>query len=276
MSGERTMRNFASLLIFALLLSTLNCGTGGLITPLAPLPAPPSTPVSATPSLTGNWDIKAQSAVTLRTMESGGLLENNGSQVTGVLHVISASCYQLLDIVPLTGKISTDSDSISLVTGSVGGQVLTLTGLMSADRKTLLGGTYSIAGGCSDGDHGTVAGFLVPPFTNVYTGTFTSLRNADIVNVTLSLTQSPTLDLAGFFRLTGIATSVNSPCFSGGMLSGLVIGSDIDLLLDTNDHAQLSLPGTLIDSSGKAISGRYQVLSGTCAGDSGTVMLTHD
>jgi hypothetical protein len=229
--------------------------------------------------VTGNWEITAQAAVSPGSREFLGSLEDTGSQVTGLLHVLSPICYQLTDIVPTSGAINMGSNTISLTSGSVGGQVLTISGVVSSDRKTLLSGTYAIAGGCGNGDHGTITGFLVPAFTNTYSGTLTSFPGGKTTNVTLSLTQSPIPDPLGFFHATGSATFVNGTCFQSGTLFGngaLVFGSHIEMLLDTNDGGSLFLSETITDSSGKTMAGTYGVQSGPCAREFGTAMLTHD
>lgn len=112
-------------------------------------------------------------------------------------------------------------------------------------------------------------------FTNAYTGTFTSFPSGNSVEATGSPTQSPTPEL-GLFGLTATATFVNSTCVSSGTsgYGGVVLGRHIGILLDTNDGGRMFFDGNLTDSSGKTIAGRYQVLSGTCAGDFGTTILT--
>jgi hypothetical protein len=267
------MRNLSLLLLFALLLPTLNCGSGATIAPPALLPAP-SPAIS---SVSGNWDIQSQSVVSSGSMEFFGILQA-GSRVTGMLHVFSPSCYKLTDIVPVSGAISAQGDTLSLTSDSVAGQVLTMTGVLSSDRNTFLSGTYAIDGGCGNGDHGTIIGVLVPAFTNTYTGTFKSFQTGKTTSVTLSLTQSPMPDAQGFVPVSGTATFVDSACFSSGTLSGVgsfVFGSTIDVVLDTNDGGHLSLVARLTDSSTKSIAGTYAVLSGSCEGDGGIAILEH-
>src|SRR5215813_4218482 len=173
------MRKLGSLLLFPLLLPILNCGTGTSVPPPTPVPVT----AQAAASVTGNWEIRAQSAagsgstlfgpLTSGRWELNGSLENAGTQITGVLEVLTSTCYFPIFVVPVSGTISAGSDNVSLTSSAVAGQVLTIVGVMSSDRKALLNATYAIEGGCGNGEHGTMTGFLVPSFTNAYTGTFT-------------------------------------------------------------------------------------------------------
>jgi len=263
----------------------LSCGAGPSV--------PPQTLVSAatqsTPSAAGDWEIKAQSAVSSGSTpfspfsrgywELVGSLENTDAKITGMLNVFTSLCYPPgINLVPVSGTIGAGSD-VSLTSSPVGGQVLTIAGVMSSDRRALLNATYVIEGGCGDGEHGTMTGFMVPSFTNTYTGTLTSFPAGKATNVTLSLTQSPGADAAGFFHVTsGPATFVNSTCFSSGTLSparSLIFGSHLAVTFDTNDGGQVILDTVLADPSDKIIAGTYRVLSGSCAGEGGTVTLDH-
>lgn len=276
------MHKRTSLLFVAFLFPTLNCGTG---TPVPPPTLPPA-PVPTTATVAGNWEIKAQSAVpgstpfspfTPGSWELVGSLESTASQVTGVLLLLSSPCY-IPGIVSLSGTIN-ESHAISLTSNPVAGQVLTISGVMSSDHKTLLSSTYAIDGGCGNGEHGTMTGFLVPPFTNTYSGTFTSFPGGKSTNVTVSLTQSPTADAAGLFPMTSArATFTDNACFSSGELSshgGLAFGIHVGVDLITNDSGELSFQGALADTSDKTIVGTYVVRSGACTNEFGTFVLTH-
>ena len=278
------MRKFASLLLAALLLPTLNCGGGGAPgPPPILLPAPPES----TSSIAGNWEINAQAAASSgHTLSSAGIWELFGSldiagpQVNGVLHELSSLCYPPFgDTLSVSGTISSGNDSVSLSSSPTAGQVLTINGVMSPDRKSLLSANYTIVGGCADGEHGTMTGFLVPSFTNTYTGTFTSFPGGKTANITLSLTQSASADVSLFFPITSAtATFANNACFSSGELSfhgGLVFGNHFGVNLTTSDSGELIVSGTLADPAAKTITGTYRVLSGTCANDFGFVTLTH-
>ena len=276
------MRNVTSLLLIAFLFPTLDCGSDNpLLPPSSFSPLPP-----ATLTVAGNWEINAQavdssghSLSSAGFWELFGTLDITGSQVEGLLHQLSSLCYLSTDAISISGTISSGNNSVSLTSSSLAGQTLTIAGLISPDRKRLVNATYAINGGCGNGEHGTMTGFLVPSFTNTYTGTFTSFPGGKATSVTVSLAQSPTPDPFIFFPVTSAtATFANNTCFSSGELSsqgGLVFGNHVGVSLSTNDGGELSLSATVADPSDNSITGTYRVLSGTCSNEFGFVLLTH-
>src|SRR5437660_946232 len=118
----------ASLLVLALLLAS--CGAGGNSTPPSS-PSPTPTPTAA--NITGNWDITAQSAVTPGSVEVGGSLVSNGTQISGVVHILNSSCFQLAQDVSVSGSITAGSNAVTMTSASIAGQVITVTATASAD-----------------------------------------------------------------------------------------------------------------------------------------------
>ena len=64
-----------------------------------------------------------------------GNLVSSGSQISGQVHFIGSSCYLLSDSVLVSGTITAKTNAFSLMSNSVAGQVITLTGFVSADGK---------------------------------------------------------------------------------------------------------------------------------------------
>lgn len=69
----------------------------------------------------------------------------------------------------LTGTLT--GSNISLTSTSVGGQVTTFTGSITDNALT---GTYTINGGCANGDQGNVTGIKIPLIAGHLSGTFTT------------------------------------------------------------------------------------------------------
>jgi hypothetical protein len=144
-----------------------------------------------------------------------------------------------------------------------------MTGTTGAGGSTeVLTGSYSVAGGCANGDKGTVVGETVPSYTNTYSGTFVSVSKVS-VPVSMTITQSgPNSD--GFYQVTGSGTFTGSTCFSTGTIaSSEILGDYMDVTLTTNNGGSVEFIGEVSDTAG-AIAGGYTVTAGTCAGSSGT------
>ncbi len=182
----------------------------------------------------------------------------------------------------LTGTL-TGSD-ISLTSTPVEGQVITLTGTITENVDTgvlTFTGTYSITGGCGDGDKGTVTGISIY-IDDALDGTFTtSQQQTFTVSGGLGQYSSPSLD--GSFGITGTA-AFSTPCFSsatitpGTLSSGsFIIGTTVGLEFDTGNGTITFLGTVNLDSydaefDSYSITGNYTLSGGTCDG-TGTAVL---
>jgi hypothetical protein len=238
----------------------------------------PRTGPPVYPAITGNWSFTASTAVAGENVMIGGYLTNtnstatvNSNTVTGTLHFLNSTCYTASQDIPVTGTISY-TGALSLTSSSISSQVVTAAGTLTG--TVMNSGTYSITGGCGNGDKGTVTGFLVPPFTNTYTGTFTSVSGKQ-TGATVTTTQTgPNSD--GLYSVTGTATFTGSTCFSSGTIStGAVLGSYLAVQIATNNNGTVIFGGYDTDSTGKTVTGTYEVTSGICSGDVGTGSISH-
>jgi hypothetical protein len=178
----------------------------------------------------GNWSIVATSTVTPGgTFTIGGSLVQSGTSVTGLLTIERAravssvpgsSCFPLNPI-PFAGTLN--SDSLTLKSSSLEGQIITIEAVGSG---SLLAGTYSIAGGCEDGDSGTVAANYIPSLTGTWTGNvstpdgvpLTNPIDGRLVTAYLTLTQSATA-VDGYFPLSGtFSMGGGLSCFTSGTI----------------------------------------------------------
>src|SRR5438874_533197 len=79
---------------------------------------PASSSIPQTLSLSGNWEILPRSVVTeTASVEIVGSLVSDGSQVTGVLHVIASQCYELDQTVPVSGTLNSSTNTLSVTSG---------------------------------------------------------------------------------------------------------------------------------------------------------------
>ena len=272
--------------VFALS-ATVLFGCGGVPAPAPIIPPtsttaqPPATP--ATPDIAGNWQFNALSTVPGKPpLIFAGSISQTNSTASAALHVNGSNCFNQLTTMGLTGTL-TGSD-ISLTSTPVEGQVITLTGTITENVDTgvlTFTGTYSITGGCGDGDKGTVTGISIY-IDDALDGTFTtSQQQTFTVSGGLGQYSSPSLD--GSFGITGTA-AFSTPCFSsatitpGTLSSGsFIIGTTVGLEFDTGNGTITFLGTVNLDSydaefDSYSITGNYTLSGGTCDG-TGTAVL---
>jgi hypothetical protein len=159
-----------------------------------------------------------------------------------------------------------------MTSAAVNSQTVTVTGTIS--NGTLSGGTYAIAGGCAGGEKGTASGYVVPPFTNTYTGTFALATGGTAAATVTTVQTGPTAD--GIYQVTGSATFNGSPCLTSGTISfSEISGGYFGVTITSTNGAALNFVGDITDSTGKTIQGEYEFTAGSCAGASGSGTLTH-
>jgi hypothetical protein len=222
----------------------------------------------------GNWSLIANSTkVAGAAAYLGGSLTQSGSTITGMMHIMGSTCFDPATGVAVTGTVS--GNSVSFSSGSVAGQVLSakLSGTSSS-----LSGTYTINGGCSNGDAGNVAGTLVPSISGSWAGTIVSGSNT--TTVTASLTQAATASSDGSFPVTGTLNFTGSPCSRAGSLANsFIAGPVVYVEAATQDMdggtGHLYYAGLLSQpSTARSMDGAYAVDAGMCMGDTYTVSMT--
>lgn len=196
-------------------------------------------------------------------------INQSGSLLSGAVHVDGWNCFDRLTTVGLTG--ASTGNNVSLTSTSMGGQVVTLTGTVTDHALT---GTYTISGGCADGDQGNITGVNIPTMANILKGAFTPVGDATF-DVAADVAQHSTSS-EGSFGITGTATFGTS-CFSSGTITpgtfpsgSFIMGRSVALKIETGNGTLVFL-GTENLSTGE-ISGNYTVSGGTCD-QSGTALL---
>lgn len=220
---------------------------------------------------TGNWYIQASSQVLINASlipQLGGMLTQTDSTLSGTLHVSNSSCFDWASDIPVAGTMS--GNTVTLTANSVTGESITITGAANSGGIT---GSYSISGGCADGDYGTIAAVLVPPVSGNWSGTFAS--NGTNQPATASFAQDvPNTD--GFSPLSGSIAFSGSPCFTSGTLEAgqsWSLGNIVQAVVAMNDGSQLTLNGFLTDASTNAntMTVNFSINGGNCTGQSGSV-----
>jgi hypothetical protein len=184
------------------------------------------------------------------------------------VHVDGSKCFDRLTPIALTGALT--GSNISITSTSVGGQVITFTGSISDSTlngpDSALTGTYTINGGCANGDQGNVTGDRIV-MANVLSGTLTA-SGGDTFAVTADEAYSSTPSSQGSFGIEGTVTFRTS-CFSSGTITpgtfpsgSFIMGRSVALEIETG-NGTVTFLGTL-NQDRTELSGNYTVGGGTC------------
>ena len=224
----------------------------------------PGTPSASIPNVAGNWQFSASPTVSGNPpLAVAGRIGLDGSSLSGALHVDGSRCFDQLTIMSLNGTVS--AGTASLTSASLNGQVVTFNGNFL--NKTFTG-TYTVNGGCDNGDKGSVTGISISlADADGWSGKFISTTQTEF-KVAGNFAQSSNASSAGSLGITGTAT-FDSRCFSSGTLSpgtfpsgNFILGSLVSLEILT-DNGTVTFVGT-VDPSSEIINGTYKVVGGTC------------
>ena len=215
----------------------------------------------------GNWYVEATSTL-LSGQKSyiGGSLIQTGTTIAGTTHIDNSNCYDLFDDdVPFTGTVS--GSSVTLTSGSVTGQVIRVTGTITSANN--ISGTYTIRGGCADGDSGSIIGMHVPSISGTWKAT--EVSGSTTITTTAAITQQSTASADGSYPLSGTITFTNSPCATTATIDSIsfVSGDIVAVSATTNEsgggHGQLIFVGYMNNpAAATALEGGYEFASGVC------------
>jgi hypothetical protein len=272
---------FSWLAVYALVLVGV-CGCGGTSNSLTS-PTPQTAQFGI---VSGNWGFSMLSFGSPAIgAEGGGNLVQNGTNISGILHLSGSPCFDPLtdDLFvsgTATGSTTAFDGVITFKTAPVRGQTITFTsGTLPPPipgLNELMVGSFTLDGGtCAPGMHGSMSGVMVPTVTGTWKGAFTPfLAGATPLAATANLTQSGP-DAHGFFQISGNLAFSGSKCFTAGTItSGSVLGMNATLTIATNDGGQVSfspqLPGRATSSG---MEGLYAIQTGACSFDGGDGLL---
>ena len=182
-------------------------------------------------SISGNWEMHSSSAQAATLPELAGAFSTSNGAVTAVFHTLAANaCLPSSSFVEASGTIDSKGN-VKMTSANFNGSVMTISGVLAADGKSLTNAAYTVAGG-SCGFPGTAAVPMTATqyaaISGNYAGTFTD-SDGDSIPVTGAFTQSTAPDANGVYHLTGNANFPGNPCLtspaivdstvSGNMLS---------------------------------------------------------
>jgi len=247
----------------------------------------------------GNWSVAATSngdsvsrnarshdshtpAESDATFYIGGNLTQNGGNLTGTMYVVGSECFNSAGVA-FTGTVSGNNVTLTTDSPSLAGQVITVTA--TAASASSLSGTYSVAGGCDDGDSGTVTASAAVPVTGTWAGSLSNCEQGKLgcanANISFDMTQATTAATDGGFPLTGTISYTNSGCSQTGTItSGEIYGSFLVLNASTVDQDEedgsFKYNQVLLDNPAApaSMTGTYQVTGGECDGNEQTLTLT--
>ena len=232
-------------------------------------------------SSTGNWQIAAATTSGTQpfTALSGAILQttaqaNGQTPIFWILQAVQPdSCFQGAATVPLEGNLT--GASFSLLSLSDSGQYLNVSGTKSGAGDQLTGSFY-INDGCANGVKGNLTGTRISPLTGTYTGPSTIGSGAGTLSLTL--TQDSFADGFGYFHLNGSAAFAGISCFTAGTVQSAmstISGEQVQVTITTNEATPSSvvLTGTLNPAATSLTLGSIQVVTGGCAGTTGTATL---
>jgi hypothetical protein len=249
-----------SLCLVSVLGLLCGCGKPGKPPEIASIPAPASPKAL---EITGNWQFNTKSTVGMAALTLGGAINQSDKSIGGAVHVNGSDCFDWLTTVTLTGTV-TGSD-MSLNSDPVAGQVVTFTGTI---RNYALTGTYSIVGGCADGDQGSVTGVYLDFADNELSGAFATSGGGGFA-IAGDLSEHGPASAQGSIGLAGSVT-FSTPCFSSGTIksgtfpsdASFIVGASVTLEIET-DNGTIFYAG-MLDHDNDWIIGRYEISGGSC------------
>ena len=182
------------------------------------------TPAGSVP-ISGNWAFSPAltSEPPVLPPFVGGDLTASGNRVDGDILVLllNNSCPLTGDLgVTLTGSVA--NSQLKLVSSAWNGGVFKVEGTVAADRKTI-SATWSIAGGCADGESGSMIATYVPPLSGTLTGTASDApghNTSSLTGAALTIDVQQAATPRGFaFPISGSVKIAGTGCgFTDGKL----------------------------------------------------------
>ncbi len=251
----------------------------------------PPTP-AATPSyaqMAGNWSFRVTGTTPQPVTSLGGSLSVQGTEVSGMLHLLAGTCQSSAGTGAILITGSVDSHGLlTLRANDLAGGTLRITGMVAADQRSLLAPALAVTGGACGAVSasqavgaqpldGTAGGGVVAqqqqPVNGTYTGSFAGVDGV-VAQVSAVLTQSATPDANGMYHLSGNASFAGSPCLNAPVVTDSVINGNSIAVTYTDPQTGSSVTGTgVFDNTATTLTVSGWTLSGTCGTDHGTGML---
>jgi len=271
----------------ALTVSTLLSGCSGGLSP---------TPAITAVSVTGNWQFTSTATAAATLPSLSGSLTGSGANIAGIIHSdTKAGCISPATPIAISG--STSAQGITTLAGQVAGGMFTMTGTLAADGRSLSAASYTVSGGtCTfpavktsfnptpdtamtgptpDTAMASATAQSYSSITGTYTGGFSD-SGGNVINISASLTQTPSSDTDGNFQLSGTGSFGTNPCFNSPVTvsNTQVTGGSFTLTYtDSVTTNSVTASGTF-STDGTTLTVTNFTLTGPCGPDSGTGLLT--
>jgi hypothetical protein len=152
---------------------------------------------NTTSNVVGNLALRFAGSIDSQTDPSKGTTDFKGT-----LHIDGSNCFDRSTTVGFTGTATADDGSVTITAS--GGQMVTFTGSFSNVGFTA---TYSINGGCANGNQGKVNGSSIFDINDDWEGVFTSSAHNPF-NVVVDIAQNGSSTSEGVFGLTGMSPRI--------------------------------------------------------------------
>jgi hypothetical protein len=244
----------------------LLCGCGGDAHLGGGSGFPPLSPPPASHTATENWLLSLISTIPgTPPAKIAGSITQSGTSVSGAMHVEDSACFDRLTTISLSGTLT--GGNISLTSRSVNGQVISFTGIIIADDFSA---TYSISGGCADGDQGNATGSKVGGIGGTWRIIFDV--NEQHVGFGRAMLTQGSAGSEGSFGISGTVTNniEDTSCYAGTIVSetfpnaSYIIGRSVNLEIKLVDGGTVNFLGTLNEDG--EFSGVHHVVGGICDG----------
>lgn len=242
-------------------------------------PASNTTPQS----VGGNWELTSSAPQAAALPRLAGSFSGNTSAITGLFHTTATgACITPQTIVSVSGKADSNRH-LTLTSAPFGnGSVLTVTGTLATDGRSISDGSYNVAGGsCAfSAPEGRSATPMIAAryqtISGSYTGSFVD-TDGDSLPVTATLTQTTQPDAKGVFHLTGNATFPGNPCLTAPVVTdSTVTGSSLSATYSEQQAGQANtvVASGTFNQDASVLTITNWTFSGECGADSGTGVLT--
>lgn len=233
--------------------------------------------------LAGNWQIILNQGFPFQNPPvalsvSGFLLESDNSMTGSVELPGSTQNGSCAGVGLLSGNVSGQNISISI---DESGSIISLTGSVSSDNKSMSGAYTTLAGGCSSNPtSGTWTALKIPAASFNFTGTLSQSSYMQLLTgvsppapiaVSGKISQSANIG-ASNATLTGTITAVGYPCFRTASLTGTISGQNVVLSVFGYDGSQIGTLGTVTAPATVAANSNVISLSGSNTNGSGLTL----
>lgn len=236
------------------------CAVNSTIAASSPLPA----------LAKGNWQFSSADNSAAHLPSLSGELSGTSASISGLLHSQSLSAC----VVPgTTLEVSGAADATGAIklTGPVANGILTITGTLASDGKSISNATYTVTGGtCAFVKPAVATAQAYTPINGTYTGTFSD-ADGPVITISAQLQQSDLSNTSGNFTLNGSGTFGQNPCFTSPVqVSGTQVtgGSFTMTYADSTTGNQVTASGTFSPDATTLTVTSWQ-LSGSCGPDTG-------